>query len=58
MFFFIYALCARNIKYIILNKGGKTLSIVTYHMRKKKSNINLPIEMVRIIRIYNYEYNI
>lgn len=49
MLFFIYALCARNIKYIILNKGGKTLSIVTYHMRKKKSNINLPIGMIKCV---------
>ncbi|XP_025263610.1 transmembrane protein 223-like [Camponotus floridanus] len=47
-FAFIYALCARSIRYIILNKGGKTLSLSTYHWRKKKSNIiNLPIEMAK-----------
>jgi len=51
MFLFIYALCARTVKYIILNKGGQTLSITTYHIRKKKSNINLPIGMVRITYI-------
>lgn len=56
MFVMIYALCARNVKYIILNKGGETLSIITYHALKKKSTIHLPIGMVRAICVYNYEY--
>ncbi|XP_036139399.1 transmembrane protein 223 isoform X2 [Monomorium pharaonis] len=43
----IYAICARSIKYIILNKGGETLTIVTYHFRKKKSTLNLPVGMVK-----------
>ncbi|XP_011691018.1 PREDICTED: transmembrane protein 223 [Wasmannia auropunctata] len=47
MFLFIYATCARSIKYIILNKGGKTLSITTYHILKKKSNINVPLGMAK-----------
>ncbi|KAL0107550.1 hypothetical protein PUN28_014695 [Cardiocondyla obscurior] len=47
MFFFIYALCSRSVKYIILNKGGKTVSIVTYHVLKKKSSSVIPVEMVK-----------
>ncbi|KYQ55679.1 hypothetical protein ALC60_05430, partial [Trachymyrmex zeteki] len=43
----VYAACARSIKYIILNKGGKTLSIITYHMQKKKSKLNLPVGVVK-----------
>ncbi|CAL1685040.1 unnamed protein product [Lasius platythorax] len=47
-FGFMYATCARNVKYIILNKGGKTLSLSTYHLWKRKSDIiNLPIGMAR-----------
>ncbi|KAG5316269.1 TM223 protein, partial [Acromyrmex insinuator] len=44
---YIYATCARSIKYVILNKGGETLSIITYHMQKKKSKLNLPVGMVK-----------
>ncbi|XP_029675994.1 transmembrane protein 223 isoform X1 [Formica exsecta] len=48
IFAFMYATCARNIKYVILNKGGKTVSLFTYHMWKRKSHIlNLPIGMAR-----------
>ncbi|XP_024883355.1 transmembrane protein 223 isoform X1 [Temnothorax curvispinosus] len=47
MFLVIYATCARSIKYIILNKGGETLSITTFHMRKNKSTISIPVDMVR-----------
>ncbi|KAG5328476.1 TM223 protein, partial [Acromyrmex charruanus] len=47
MCLYIYATCARSIKYIILNKGGETLSIITYHMQKKKSKLNLPVGMVK-----------
>ncbi|KYN43383.1 hypothetical protein ALC56_02109, partial [Trachymyrmex septentrionalis] len=47
VYLYIYATCARSIKYIILNKGGKTLSIITYHMQKKKSKLNLPVGMVK-----------
>jgi len=47
MFLFVYATCARSVKYIILNKGGKTLSITTYQMQKKKSSINIPIGMAK-----------
>lgn len=58
MYLFIYAMCARSIKYIVLNKGGKALSITTHHMRKKKSNIHLPVGMVRTICIVlNYKIN-
>ncbi|XP_018048866.1 PREDICTED: transmembrane protein 223 [Atta colombica] len=46
---YIYATCARSIKYIILNKGGETLSIITYHMQKNKSKLNLPVGMVKCI---------
>ncbi|XP_011646033.1 transmembrane protein 223 isoform X2 [Pogonomyrmex barbatus] len=48
MSLFLYATCARSIKYIILNKGGKTISIVTYHLLKKKSSMSLPVEMVKL----------
>lgn len=48
-FAFMYALCSRNIKYIILNKGGKTLSLFTYHMWKRKANINLPVGMAKAV---------
>ncbi|XP_018402605.1 PREDICTED: transmembrane protein 223 [Cyphomyrmex costatus] len=44
---YTYAICARSIKYIILNKGGKTLSIITNHVLKKKSKLNLPVGMVK-----------
>ncbi|XP_011170789.2 transmembrane protein 223 [Solenopsis invicta] len=47
VFLAIYAACARSIKYIILNKGGKTLSIVTYHLQKKKSTFTVPIGMAK-----------
>lgn len=47
MFLYIYGLCTRSVKYVILHKGGKALSIITYHMRKKKSTINVPTEMVK-----------
>ncbi|XP_011865743.1 PREDICTED: uncharacterized protein LOC105560863 isoform X2 [Vollenhovia emeryi] len=47
MFFFTYVLCSRTVKYIILNKGGKTLSITTYHMLRNKSNFNVPVGVVR-----------
>ncbi|XP_050465385.1 transmembrane protein 223 [Cataglyphis hispanica] len=47
-FAFMYATCARNIKYVILNKGGKTISLFTYHIWKRKSQIlNLPVGMAR-----------
>lgn len=54
----MYATCARNVKYIILNKGGKTLSLSTYHLWKRKSDIiTLPVGMVRInCIIQNYRY--
>ncbi|XP_029160254.1 transmembrane protein 223-like [Nylanderia fulva] len=44
----MYATCSRNIKYIILNKGGKTLSLFTYHLCKRKLNtITVPIGMAK-----------
>ncbi|KAH0955610.1 hypothetical protein HN011_000451 [Eciton burchellii] len=43
----LYALHSRIIKYIILNKGGKTLTLVTHHFLKKKSTINLSVESVK-----------
>lgn len=47
-FGFMYATCSRNIKYIILNKGGKTLSFFTHHLWKRNSNIiNVPVGMAR-----------
>jgi len=44
----LYALHSRIIKYIILNKGGKTLTLVTHHFLKKKSTINLSVESVKM----------
>lgn len=47
-FGFMYATCSRNIKYIILNKGGKTLSLSTYHLWKRNSKIiNVPVGMAK-----------
>ncbi|XP_012233704.1 transmembrane protein 223 [Linepithema humile] len=48
MYAFIHFLCARNIKYMILHKGGKTISITTHHLWKKCC-MNLPIEMVKSV---------
>ncbi|XP_076637826.1 transmembrane protein 223 [Colletes latitarsis] len=37
----------RFIKYIILNKGGKNVSLITYHLFKKEALLTLPVSMVK-----------
>ncbi|EZA56326.1 hypothetical protein X777_02945 [Ooceraea biroi] len=47
MFLLFYFLQSRTLKYIILNKGGETLTFITHHMFKRKSTINnLPVRSV------------
>ncbi|XP_020289700.1 transmembrane protein 223 [Pseudomyrmex gracilis] len=47
MYLMIHLLLSRTIKYIILNKGGKTISLVTYNFWKKDSVITVPTGTVR-----------
>lgn len=47
----VYALCARQVKYIILNKGGKSITFNTWHILKRKSNLTVPLTEVRTNRI-------
>ncbi|KAK2576782.1 hypothetical protein KPH14_005426 [Odynerus spinipes] len=43
-------LCARSIKYVILNKGGTHVSFITYHPLKSKRTITVPLDKVYCLR--------
>lgn len=40
----------RFIKYIILHKGGKTVSLITHHLYNNERLITVPVEKVSHIR--------
>ncbi|XP_060818684.1 transmembrane protein 223 [Bombus pascuorum] len=45
----LYLVNHRLIKYVILHKGGKDVSIITNHLFKKHDTITLPLEKVKVI---------
>lgn len=56
LFYMLYFfLSMRSIKYIILNKGGKYASFVTFHPIKSKQIITAPIEEVYCIHPRTYK---
>lgn len=46
MYGYIHALCARSVKYMILHKGGKKISIFTHHLWRNVC-LNIPVEMAK-----------
>lgn len=47
VYLMIHLLCSRTVKYIVLNKGGRTLTIVTYNLWKKDCVMTVPTATVR-----------
>ncbi|XP_043261681.1 transmembrane protein 223 [Colletes gigas] len=45
--FILHFSMQRFIKYIILNRGGKNVSLITYHLFKKEALLTLPVNMVK-----------
>lgn len=43
----VWMLCARSVKYIILNKGGQKVTLVTYNINKKAAKKCLPVAHVK-----------
>nr|XP_033331579.1 uncharacterized protein LOC117223421 [Megalopta genalis] len=45
----VYIICSRYVKYIILHKGGKEVSIITYHLFKEEAALKIPTREVQTI---------
>ncbi|XP_076384797.1 transmembrane protein 223 [Megalopta genalis] len=49
----VYIVCSRYVKYIILHKGGKEVSIITYHLFKEEAALKIPTREVQTVTARN-----